>query len=336
MDLLQLGKQYNREQIHGFFGGGSKFTRSAGTWGIQGMLRTADDSLSWVFFVTQGHKEGDHLFEEGITDDGVLSWQSQPKLSLDSPQIIDLIEFDHEKHNIFLFFRRKKNQDYHYLGRLAYLTHDVSREKPVYFEWQLLNWDSVRDLVSSSFSVNASEDPNLFSRVEKVINGSGLRKGENPKKSSSKRQYNRKFSGILNLDPSRQKTIGDIGEELVFEYEKQRLINLGFTELANKIEHSSKMIGDGLGYDIKSFNEDGSHRYIEVKTTTQSNQASFYMSVNEVEFARINKNAFFIYRVYKLNEKLRSGLIYEISGQNLLNDNEYAFEPTQFKINLSS
>jgi len=60
------------------------------------------------------------------------------------------------------------------------------------------------------------------------------------------------------------------------------------------------------------------------------------MSVNEVEFARINKNAYFIYRVYQLNEKLRSGLVYEISGQNLLHDNEYTFEPTQFKINLSS
>lgn len=334
MDYLELGQQYNRKQIHGFFGGNSTFTPSAGTWGIQGMLRTADDSLSWVFFVTQGHKEGEHLFEEGITDDGVLSWQSQPKLSLDSKPITDLIEFDHEKHNIFLFFRQNKKYKYHYLGRLAYLTHDDSREKPVYFEWQLLDWDSIRDLVNSIFILNDLGTSHSNSKSNKVIDGVSLKQGENPKRSGSKRQYNRKFSGNLNLDAFRQKTIGDLGEELVFEYEKRRLIDLGFMELANQIEHSSKVIGDGLGYDIKSFNEDGSHRYIEVKATTQSNQAAFYMSVNEIEFAKINKNAFYIYRVYQLNEECRSGLVYEISGQKLLDD--YVFEPTQFKINLSS
>lgn len=335
MDCLKLGQCYNREQIHGFFGGNSNFTPSAGTWGIQGMLRTADDSLSWVFFVTQGHKEGEHQFEEGITDDGVLSWQSQPKLSLASKQITDLINFDHEKHNIFLFFRQNKKHNYHYLGRLAYLTHDDSREKPVYFEWQLLDWDKVRDLVSSILILNDFGTSHSNSKIDKFIDISGLKQGEDPKRSGSKRPYNRKFSGNLNLDTSRNKTIGDLGEELVFEYEKRRLIDLGLTELANRIEHSSKVIGDGLGYDIKSFNKDGSLRYIEVKTTTQSNQAAFYMSANEVEFARIHKNAFYIYRVYKLNEKCRTGLVYEISGKTLLDEHEYVFQPTQFKINLS-
>ena len=52
MDYLELGQQYNREQIHGFFGGNSTFTPSAGTWGIQGMLRTADDSLLSIQKVT--------------------------------------------------------------------------------------------------------------------------------------------------------------------------------------------------------------------------------------------------------------------------------------------
>ena len=42
---------------------------------------------------------------------------------------------------------------------------------------------------------------------------------------------------------------------------------LGRPDLAEKVIHVSQIEGDGAGYDIKSFHEDGTVKYIEVKTT---------------------------------------------------------------------
>lgn len=53
-------------------------------------------------------------------------------------------------------------------------------------------------------------------------------------------------------------------------YERERLIGVNKTDLANKIEHSAAIKDDGLGYDLISFDVDGSKIYIEVKATKQN------------------------------------------------------------------
>ena len=45
----------------------------------------------------------------------------------------------------------------------------------------------------------------------------------------------------------KKKKTGELGEELVLEYEKKRLSELGRTDLVNSIEHVSKTQGDGTG-----------------------------------------------------------------------------------------
>jgi hypothetical protein len=57
------------------------------------------------------------------------------------------------------------------------------------------------------------------------------------------------------------------GEEFVVQYERWRLIQHGHERLADRIERTSKNRGDGAGYDILSFEDDGRERFIEVKTT---------------------------------------------------------------------
>ena len=64
--------------------------------------------------------------------------------------------------------------------------------------------------------------------------------------------------------------IGKAGEKAAFEYEKQRLRSLGQDDLSRRVEWVAETQGDGLGYDIHSFDVvDGLvvDRYIEVKTT---------------------------------------------------------------------
>lgn len=86
--------------------------------------------------------------------------------------------------------------------------------------------------------------------------------------------------------------IGFLGEQIVLNTEKNRL--KGYPGLANKVEHVSQTRGDGLGYDILSFDTYGNPSYIEVKTTTQGKGTSFYISNNELKFASKHPDNYYI------------------------------------------
>ncbi len=79
----------------------------------------------------------------------------------------------------------------------------------------------------------------------------------------------------------RDKEVGDLGEEFALNYERWRLRD--FPALQEKILHTATE-DDGAGYDILSFNTDGSERHVEVKTTVGSLNADFFIS----ESSRIN------------------------------------------------
>jgi hypothetical protein len=66
---------------------------------------------------------------------------------------------------------------------------------------------------------------------------------------------------------ARNASLGKAGKEFVLEVEHARLWNSGKRSLAEKIEHISQTKGDGLGYDVLSFEGTGQERLIEVKTT---------------------------------------------------------------------
>lgn len=74
--------------------------------------------------------------------------------------------------------------------------------------------------------------------------------------------------------------IGELGEREVIEYEKKRLE--AYPNFQRKIQWQSQK-SDAIGYDILSFEKDGTPRQIEVKSTTDksSNKFSFIMTENE-------------------------------------------------------
>lgn len=94
--------------------------------------------------------------------------------------------------------------------------------------------------------------------------------------------------------------IGALGEAVVVNYEKDRLTN--FPELARKVKQVS-LNDDSLGYDVRSYNEDGTERFIEVKSTTlqKSEKLEFYLSVNELQKAKELSN-YWIYRVFDVED----------------------------------
>lgn len=95
-----------------------------------------------MFFVSFGRSQAHHEFEESITEDGVLSWQSQPSQTLEHRRIRELIAHDERLSVVHLFLRTSIRSEvpYTYMGPLGYLTHDSTRERPVYFQWQILEW----------------------------------------------------------------------------------------------------------------------------------------------------------------------------------------------------
>ncbi|HVM86956.1 MAG TPA: DUF3883 domain-containing protein [Puia sp.] len=99
------------------------------------------------------------------------------------------------------------------------------------------------------------------------------------------------------------RNLGEEGEKLVIEYERWRLIEAGKNNFADKIEWVSKGKGDGLGYDILSKNNNGTDRYIEVKTTKLSKETPIYISRTEWKFSSKNSTNFFLYRVFNFVEK---------------------------------
>lgn len=78
------------------------------------------------------------------------------------------------------------------------------------------------------------------------------------------------------------RTLGVSGELVALERERARLRATGHGDLADQVEHVSATRGDGLGYDIASFDKDGSPRLIEVKTTRRGKTWPMIVSRNEV------------------------------------------------------
>lgn len=97
---------------------------------------------------------------------------------------------------------------------------------------------------------------------------------------------------------ARNRTIGTGGESLVVSYERARLSRLGLGNLAARVEHVAKTRGDGLGYDVLSFETSGADKYIEVKTTKLGPMTPFYVTTNELEFSREHRHEYSLYRVY--------------------------------------
>lgn len=93
-------------------------------------------------------------------------------------------------------------------------------------------------------------------------------------------------------------SLGRAGEELVFSFEKFRLSSAGRSDLAEKVEHVARTQGDGLGFDILSFDERGAERFIEVKTTTFARETPFFASASEVRFAEQNATQFALCRLF--------------------------------------
>ena len=334
MKKLELYSSYSREEIHGTLSPNTKFIKSAGTWGLQGLVRV-ENSNDFVFMVTAGTVVGEHEFDEGFTEDGVFRWQSQPKNTLKTQKVIDLINHDEVSNNIFLFYRANTNQDYYYLGTLKYLNHDEDSGKdnePVNFNWQLMNWPINKDLLNE-LDIKLETGLNIEKQVqqEKFIVSDAPEKKTKKKREGVKRDKFKQLKVYNNPESDKKlKDIGDKGELYIMDYEKERLQKINKNELIDNIKHVS-LSNDSAGYDILSYNEDGTERFIEVKTTKGPIGTDFYISPGELKFSKENEKNFYIYRVYEFLPEKMIGKIYMKKGSV---EENFNLTPLQYKVSL--
>jgi hypothetical protein len=107
------------------------------------------------------------------------------------------------------------------------------------------------------------------------------------------------------------RSLGLAGEDFALRFERWRLAQLGAAQLAERVIHVSQTEGDGLGYDIRSFEPDGSTRFIEVKTTSFGERTPFFVSANELRFARENAPQFHLYRLFEFRTMPR---LFQLDG----------------------
>lgn len=130
----------------------------------------------------------------------------------------------------------------------------------------------------------------------------------------------------LKLEELRQQ-IGEIGENYVYELERERLRKAG-SKYADKVSRAPAKNPEN-GYDILSYTEDGREIHIEVKSTTENLNEPFYMTKNERQTAsrvRANGGIYQIHRVYNIGREI-AVFVYKDESMFRIEEILYRIEP---------
>ena len=129
---------------------------------------------------------------------------------------------------------------------------------------------------------------------------------------------------FVRLDAENRR-LGRMGEEWTLEFEERRLTDgARRPDLAKRIVWVSNAEGDGAGYDIRSFNDDGTPRLIEVKTTGLGKYHAFSVSPNEVSVSERAADRYHLYRLFRFGTGPR---LYVLQGAL---SHVCRLEPSQF------
>jgi hypothetical protein len=106
--------------------------------------------------------------------------------------------------------------------------------------------------------------------------------------------------------------LGKLAEEFVYALERHRLKEAGRDDLASRVQWVAQAIGDGLGFDILSFDDaDDSERMLEVKATGLGKFFPFYVTANEVRCSDDIPDQYQLFRVFDMGREPR---IYILHG----------------------
>jgi len=129
--------------------------------------------------------------------------------------------------------------------------------------------------------------------------------------------------------------VGRLGEEFIFEYEKERLIANGFPDLAAKvIFHREDSANRTPGWDITSYFEDGSPKLTEVKSSEGDVINDIILTRNEWDKAQdpVLANSYFIYLVTNITNKPKIEILK--NPANYVNDGKLGISVESYSLSL--
>lgn len=196
------------------------------------------------------------------------------------------------------------------------------------------NWDSlieicVRFVQEHTKQYDAIIEAVWGAKIPPTLFKNKLIKKEKPKDGyDSIPETKKDFKGVdvdFQGKAKEQKDVGNKGETLVKQREIEFLKENNLHNKASLVE----IVRDGKGYDVFSFDEFGNEKFIEVKTTIGNEYSPFFLSENEIDFMRLNKNKYCIYRVYNFDEENNFAEFYELSGDI---ESQLMMKPIQYKV----
>lgn len=105
---------------------------------------------------------------------------------------------------------------------------------------------------------------------------------------------------------ARNRELGRRGEELVLLHERRALGAAGRADLAKLVRWTADEEGDGAGYDISSFEPNGTPRLIEVKTTNGWERTPFHITRNELAVAEEMRDRWHLIRLWNFAREPRA------------------------------
>lgn len=141
-------------------------------------------------------------------------------------------------------------------------------------------------------------------------------------------ETNRSGKGDYESQNRKKRELGERGEFIVMQWEKEQLRNKGIKKPAQQ----KSLTDDSLGYDILSFNDDDTCKYIEVKATNSSpTDFILFLSSNELSAAeRYGEN----YHIYIVFSPFSSRPIITDIGNPSSEDSELILIPDRYVLHL--
>jgi len=125
--------------------------------------------------------------------------------------------------------------------------------------------------------------------------------------------------------------LGNRGERIVYNEEIRILETLGKGDLAKKVQIVS-LVDDAKGYDIRSYNEFGIEKYIEVKSTkSKPTEINFIITENERQKS-LRLDNYYIYVVFEAHTQNPKIQIIRNPFNSL--GNEIFVEPIRYRVRI--
>lgn len=155
---------------------------------------------------------------------------------------------------------------------------------------EVLQQQDLTDLAFARLTTPISDASETATWSESTVPDAGLNSSDAP--GTRVGQWN-----FVELE-AMNRALGAAGERAVLARERKFLTRAGKDDLAARVEHVSQTIGDGLGFDIRSFDLDGTDKLIEVKTTRLGAHWPMMVSRNEVDVSSAEGDRYHLYRLH--------------------------------------